>query len=166
MSQIEVSVIMPAYNCEEYIEYAIKSVLEQEINLELIIINDCSKDNLDQVVNKYINDERVIYLKNDTNLGVAQTRNRGVQIAKGKYIAFLDSDDWWDPYKLVKQINALENSGCVICSTARELYTSKGETTGKIIEVPERITYNKMLYSNLINCSSVVIESIISSISI
>ena len=158
MSQIEVSVIMPAYNCEEYIERAIKSVLKQEVALELIIINDCSKDNVEQIINKYIKDKRVVYVKNEENLGVAKTRNKGVSLAKGEYIAFLDSDDWWESRKLSKQLNALKNSDCVMCSTAREIYTSEGETTGNIIKVPERITFKKMRYGNIINCSSVLIK--------
>ncbi|MBE5934332.1 MAG: glycosyltransferase family 2 protein [Lachnospiraceae bacterium] len=158
MSQIEVSVIMPAYNCEKYIEKAIKSVLKQEVNLELIIINDCSKDNLEEVVNKYIKDRRVVYIKNEANLGVAMTRNKGVEMAQGEYIAFIDADDWWGHNKLSKQLKVLKESGCVMCSTARELFTSNGETVGKVIPVPARITYKKMLYGNLINCSSVLIK--------
>ena len=69
MSQIDVSVVMPAYNCEKYIGQAIESVLQQKVNLELIIINDCSKDNVDKVVEPYLSDERVIYIHNKENLG-------------------------------------------------------------------------------------------------
>ena len=68
MEKIEVSVVMPAYNCEKYIGKAIESVLEQDVSLELIIVNDCSKDNVDDVVEKYTEDKRVKYIHNEKNL--------------------------------------------------------------------------------------------------
>lgn len=158
MKQIDVSVVMPAYNCENYIAKAIDSVLEQNVNLELIIINDCSKDNVDDVVNKYLDDPRIKYIHNKENLGVARTRNKGVYMAEGIYVAFLDSDDWWAPDKLEKQLKALDETDAVMCATARELMTAAGESTGRIIEVPKRVSYKKLLYGNIINCSSVLIE--------
>lgn len=159
MSNIEVSVVMPAYNCEKYIGQAIESVLQQEVSLELIIINDCSKDNVDKVVEKYLSDERVKYIHNEKNLGVAKTRNKGVELAQGKYIAFLDSDDWWTKDKLKKQLDLMKNKDVVICSTARELMTATGMSTGRIIEVPTVVSFKKLLHGNLINCSSVLVKS-------
>ena len=159
MNNIDVSVVMPAYNCEKYIGQAIESVLQQEVSLELIIINDCSKDNVDKVVEKYLSDERVKYIHNTKNLGVAKTRNKGVELAQGKYIAFLDSDDWWTKDKLKKQLDLMRDNNVVISSTARELMTAKGQSTGRIIEVPNVVSFNKLLYGNLINCSSVLVKS-------
>lgn len=158
MSQIDVSVVMPAYNCEKYIGQAIESVLQQKVNLELIIINDCSKDNVDKVVEPYLSDERVIYIHNKENLGVARTRNKGVYTAKGKYIAFLDSDDWWTADKLQKQFELMERTDAAISATARELMYASGETTGRIIEVPDKVDYKKLLFGNLLNCSSVMVK--------
>ena len=158
MEQIDVSVVMPAYNCEKYIAKAIDSVLEQKVNLELIIINDCSKDNVDDVVNKYIDDPRVKYMHNKENLGVARSRNKGVYMAEGRYIAFLDSDDWWTSDKLEKQLKLMDETDAVMSSTARELMTASGESTGRIIEVPKKVGYKKLLYGNIINCSSVMIK--------
>ena len=160
MEQIDVSVVMPAYNCEKYIAKAIDSVLEQKVNLELIIINDCSKDNVDDVVNKYIDDPRVKYIHNKENLGVARSRNKGVYMAEGRYIAFLDSDDWWTSDKLEKQLKLMDETDAVMSSTARELMTASGESTGRIIEVPKKVGYKKLLYGNIINCSSVMIRSL------
>jgi teichuronic acid biosynthesis glycosyltransferase TuaG len=148
------SILIPAYNCEKYIGQAIESVLQQEVSLELIIINDCSKDNVDKVVEKYLSDERVKYIHNKKNLGVAKTRNKGVELAQGKYIAFLDSDDWWTKDKLKKQLDLMRDNNVVISSTARELMTAKGQSTGRIIEVPNVVSFKKLLYGNLINCSS------------
>lgn len=83
MDQVLVSVIMPAYNCASYIGRSLDSALCQDVPLEVIVINDCSKDNLDRVMQPYVNDSRVRYLKNERNMGVAETRNRGVSLARG-----------------------------------------------------------------------------------
>ena len=91
-----VSVIMPAYNCAQFIQKAINSVLIQDVPLELIIINDCSTDDTETVIMKNLPNSTIRYIKNKTNMGVARTRNKGVRYAKGKYVAFLDSDDWWE----------------------------------------------------------------------
>lgn len=157
MNDILVSVIIPAYNCEKYIEKAIDSALEQTIPLEVIIINDCAKDNTEEVIRKYLSDPRVRYIRNEKNLGVAKTRNRGVRLAHGKYVAFLDSDDWWEPDKLDKQLQALEREHAVLCSTARALVNPDGSPMGKVIPVKEHISYHELLKHNSINCSSVLV---------
>lgn len=151
-----VSVIMPAYNSENYIDTAIHSVLIQDVPFELIIIDDCSTDHTKQLLSKYESKHNIIYVKNECNIGAAASRNKGVSLAKGKYIAFLDADDYWLPHKLSRQLDALDAKQRVLCSTARELMTPEGKLTGKIIPVPENITYNMMLGQNLINCSSVL----------
>lgn len=151
-----VSVIMPAYNAEKFIDTAIHSVLIQDVPLELIIIDDCSTDNTKYVQVNYQNHSNVIYVRNENNLGAAASRNKGVAMSKGKYIAFLDADDYWLPHKLSRQLDALLAKQRVLCSTARELMTPDGNLTGKVIPVPENITYSMMLKHNLINCSSVV----------
>ena len=87
------------------------------------------------------------------------TRNRGVKLAKGDYIAFLDADDWWEKGKLKEQLKCLEETGYVLCSTGRELIRSDGSSTGRTIPVKEKITYRELLKHNSINCSSVVIRT-------
>lgn len=159
MEEPLVSVIMPAYRCADTIKQAIDSVLIQEVPLELLVINDCSPDDLDRVMESYREEERVRYLKNEKNLGASGTRNRGVQMARGTYTAFLDSDDWWEKGKLKKQIDLLERENAVLCSTARELITPEGKRTGRIIGVREEITYRSLLLHNSINCSSVVLRT-------
>lgn len=154
-----VSVIMPAYRCAGTIDTAIVSVLEQEVELELIVINDQSPDQLDQVMAGYGGDSRVRYVKNEKNLGAAGSRNRGVRMARGKYIAFLDADDWWEPGKLAAQIALMEKKKVVLCSTGRELVTPEGQPTGRVIGVKEEITYRDLLRHNCINCSSVVLQT-------
>lgn len=107
-----VSIIMPSYNTGGYIAQSIQSVLAQTYpNWELIIVDDCSTDNSDEVVAKYLSDSRIIYLKNEINSGAAVSRNRALKEAKGKWIAFLDSDDLWHPEKLEKQVRFMEDTG-------------------------------------------------------
>lgn len=152
-----VSVVMPTYNCAQYIQKAIDSVLIQDVPLELIIVDDCSGDNTEQLLLKYAEYPNVYYYRNNYNMGAANTRNRGVSLAKGKYIAFLDSDDYWLPNKLSKQLDAIEAKNRVLCCTARELMTTDGKLTGHIIPVKENISYSMLLKTNMINCSSVLV---------
>ena len=100
-----VSIIMPSYNTAKFISETIKSVLAQTYtNWELIIVDDCSTDNTDEVIKPYLSDPRIYYIKNEANSGAAVSRNRALREARGKWIAFLDSDDLWLPEKLEKQI--------------------------------------------------------------
>ena len=100
-----VSIIMPSYNTGRFIKESIESVLAQTYsNWELIIVDDCSPDNTDDIVAPYLTDDRICYIKNEKNSGAAVSRNRALREAKGKWVAFLDSDDLWHPDKLEKQI--------------------------------------------------------------
>ena len=107
-----VSIIMPSYNTAKYISDSINSVQNQTyINWELIIVDDCSTDNTDEVIACYSSDKRIRYIKNEVNSGAAVSRNRALREAKGKWIAFLDSDDLWVNDKLEKQISFMEENG-------------------------------------------------------
>lgn len=152
-----VSVIIPAYNCEKYLAQAVESALAQQVPLEVLVINDCAKDGTEDVMKQYQNHPAVRYIKNEKNLGAAQTRNRGVRLAHGKYVAFLDADDWWEPDKLRKQLDLMEHENVVLSCTARELVNLDGETFGKVIPVSAEIDYRRLLRHNCINCSSVVL---------
>lgn len=153
-----VSVIMPAYRCAKTINQAIDSVLRQEVPLELIVVNDCSPDELDAALQRYADDPRVHCRKNEHNSGAAVSRNRGVSMARGRYVAFLDADDWWEPEKLKKQLALLEQTGDVLACTGRRLCSPEGEDLGKCIPVKSRITYKDLLHHNSINCSSVLLR--------
>ena len=158
MEKPVVSVIMPAYNCEKFIAKAIESVLVQNVSLELIILNDCATDGTERVIQQYLSDQRIRYVKNDRNMGVARTRNEGVRMAIGEYVAFLDSDDWWEREKLSKQLALIKKEKKVLCSTGRELVDINGKLTGREIPVKETISYSMMLKQNWINCSSVLLK--------
>ena len=157
--EILVSVVMPAYNCAASIGDSIESVLCQDVPLELIVVNDRSPDDLDAAMEKYLSDERVVYVTNQVNMGAAMSRNRAMEMARGKYIAFLDSDDIWLPGKLKKQVELLEKSGNVLCCTARALMTPEGVDDGRILPVAEVISYKDLLRHNSIACSSVLIRT-------
>ncbi len=154
-----VSVIIPAYNCAGMISRAIDSALLQNVPLEIIVIDDGSTDDLEQVMRAYRDNPALSFIKNEQNLGAAGSRNRGAALAKGKYVAFLDADDYWEKEKLQKQLEKMQKTGCVLCCTARELMTPEGKLTGRIIPVKEEITYHELLHHNSINCSSVVLKT-------
>lgn len=157
MSEPLISVVIPAYNCAGAIGRAIDSALAQKVALEILVLDDGSSDGLEAVMAGYEGNEAVRFAKNEKNLGAAATRNRGVTLARGKYVAFLDADDYWTEDKLVRQLALIEQTGCVLCCTARELMTPEGELTGKVIPVKEKISYRELLKHNSINCSSVLI---------
>lgn len=159
MKEPLVSVVMPAYNSGPYIRQAVDSVYSQQVSLELIVVDDCSGDDTARQLECYRERADFRYIRNDTNQGAAASRNRGVSLAKGKYVAFLDSDDWWGEGKLKEQLQAMEESRAVLCSTGRELMGRDGRSTGKYIGVKPRVTYRELLKHNSINCSSVLLPT-------
>lgn len=152
------SVIIPAYRCGEYIEQAITSVEMQLVEYELIIIDDASGDQTEQVVQSHLANPRIHYYKNKNNMGVSYCRNKGIKMARGKYLAFLDADDWWKPEKLQKQQKIMEE-GWILCHTGRKLYKHDGTFAGGLILPPERLDVEELLKTNVIACSSVVVRS-------
>ena len=116
-----VSIIMPSWNTARFIAKSIQSVIDQTYqNWELLIVDDCSTDNTDEVVSPFLKDPRVKYFHNEKNSGAALTRNKAMRIAQGEWIAFLDSDDLWSPDKLEKQVRFMEDHGYVLSYTEYE----------------------------------------------
>ena len=159
MEEILVSVIVPAHNSTRYIRQALDSALAQDVPLEILVIDDCSQDNLAEVMEEYRQYPQVRYIRNEKNLGVAEARNRGIRMASGAYIAFLDADDVWAKEKLKKQLALIREKGTVICSTARELMNPDGTLTGYIIPVKTEYTFQEILTGNQVNCSSALIKT-------
>lgn len=157
-----VSIVMPAYNASKTIGDSIKSIQAQTVKeWELIVIDDGSTDNTSLVVAEYsLKDTRIKFIRNEKNNGVSYTRNRAVELAKGEWIAFLDSDDVWEPKKLEKQLALTKvEPNMVICYTASSFMNECGKPYNYIMEAEERLTYKLLLRKNLISCSSVMIKS-------
>ena len=144
-----VSIIMPSYNTAPYIAESINSVVAQTYaDWELIIVDDASTDNTDEVVSTAKchceRSEAIIYLKNNHNRGAAYSRNRALREAKGRWIAFLDSDDIWTPDKLEKQIAFMAKNGYAFSYTRYEEMGEDGKPTGTVVGGPNRITKTGM----------------------
>jgi len=157
---LKVSVIMPAYNSEKTIEDSVYSVLDQTFgDFELIIINDCSSDNTFGKIYKIAEeDPRVRIYSNQKNLGVAETRNKGISLASGDLISFIDSDDIWDREKLEIQLDFLNKTDADFCCSSYEFIDINGEKIGKSYNVPSLLTYEQLLRENVIGCSTVLLK--------
>ena len=155
-----VSIVMPAYNCEKYVVEAINSILAQTYrNWELLVLDDGSKDNTLRIIEEFSQkDSRIKALPNGKNIGVSATRNRGIELATGEWIAFLDSDDMWKPEKLEKQFEIVEKEAAEFLFTGSSYINEEGEAYKEIFEVPEKITYKKLRNQNVISCSSVLVK--------
>ena len=155
-----VSIVMPAYNCEKYVVEAINSILAQTYrNWELLVLDDGSKDNTLRIIEEFSQkDSRIKALPNGKNIGVSATRNRGIELASGEWIAFLDSDDMWKPEKLEKQFEIVEKEAAEFLFTGSSYINEEGEPYKGIFEVPEKITYKKLRNQNVISCSSVLVK--------
>lgn len=155
-----ISVIMPAYNSEKYIGDAITSILKQTYdNYELIIVDDCSTDNTANIIKGYMSqNNKIRVIKNSENIGVAQTRNKGVSEAKGDWIAFLDSDDLWKNNKLERQLKLAQSKQCRFLFTASTFIDRNGQLYNWIFEIPDQVCYKELLKQNVISCSSVLIK--------
>ena len=153
-----VSIIMPSYNTADYIAESINSVIAQTYtNWELIIVDDCSTDDTDAVVTEF-HDDRIIYLKNDKNSGAAVSRNRAIMEAKGRWIAFLDSDDLWLPEKLEKQIHFMEENYYHFSYTNYAEINSEGKKTGILVTGPKKITKAGMFNYCWPGCLTVIYD--------
>lgn len=155
-----ISIVMPAYNCEKYIVQSINSILQQSYrNWELIVIDDCSTDNTPLILEQMQKeDTRIKYYRNEFNSGVSETRNKAIEIAKGEWIAFLDSDDMWEKFKLEKQILFSRKNNCKFVFTGSCYINEKGDKFNGIFQVPKRVDYKKLRRHNVISCSSVLIK--------
>jgi teichuronic acid biosynthesis glycosyltransferase TuaG len=155
-----VSIITPSYNSAKFIKYCVDSVLSQTYeNWELLIIDDCSRDNSRDVILELSSlDERIkpIYLKG--NIGAAAARNVAIKKSKGKYIAFLDSDDIWKLDKLEKQIAFMKKNDFAFTFTSYQLISEDGEEKSSVIKAPKRMTYHSYLKNTIIGCLTVVID--------
>jgi len=152
-----VSIITPSYNSAYYIEATISSVLEQSYqNWEMIIINDASTDNSLNIIKKYISiDSRIKLHRNVKNIGVAKSRNKGMEICTGDYIALLDSDDIWFSQKLEKQIQFMQSKNILMSYSNYNTIDEKSKTINQF-QTKDKITYYDMLKTSTIGTLTTV----------
>ena len=154
-----VSIIMPSYNTAKYIADSINSVINQTYkNWELIIVDDCSIDNTDEIVNKFLKDRRIKYFKNEKNSGAAISRNKALREAKGRWIAFLDSDDLWEPLKLEKQINFMEKNMYSFSYSYYQEINEQGKNLGVEVQGPKKISKFSMYNYCWPGCLTVIYD--------
>ncbi|WP_329903753.1 glycosyltransferase family 2 protein [Porphyromonas pogonae] len=155
-----VSIIMPSYNASRFISEAIESVIAQTYSFwELIIVDDCSQDNSLKIINDYIlKDDRIKVIPLKSNVSAAEARNIALRNAKGRFIAFLDSDDVWKSDKLMIHINTMRNNNWAFTFSNYELMREDGTLLNKVIEMPIEIDYSHYLRNTIIGCLTVVID--------
>ncbi|RXJ95888.1 glycosyl transferase [Arcobacter sp. AHV-9/2010] len=155
-----VSIITPSYNSSKFISKTIESVLSQTYkNWEMIIVDDVSSDNSNEIIESYIQkDSRIKLIKLEQNGGAAIARNRAIEEAKGRYIAFLDADDIWKDKKLEKQIEFMQRNDYAFTYTAYEKVDEHGKVFGKI-GVPSKVSYNQLLKTCVIGCLTAVYDT-------
>lgn len=156
----EVSVIMPAFNSEATIDAAIVSVREQSFSdWELIIIDDRSSDRTrEKIASWEFVDERIHAVFLNCNGGAAAARNAGLDMAAGRYMAFLDSDDRWKPEKLENQLAFMKSHHYAFTFTGYEYILADGTANGKKVTAPKQVSYTDMLKNTIVGCLTVMID--------
>lgn len=152
-----VSIITPSYNSEQHIKLTISSVLAQTYqNWEMLIIDDCSNDSSVSIIEEYTLDEpRIKLLRNTKNMGVAQSRNKGITASSGDYIALLDSDDIWFPIKLEKQLQFMLDKNILMSYSAYNTIDSNNNILG-YFPVKEKTTYSDLLRTSTIGTLTMI----------
>ena len=147
-----VSIIIPIYNVEKYLNKCIKSLLESSYkNLEIILINDCSPDACEEIIEKYSEkDKRILYVKNTENLRVSETRNRGLKRATGKYIMFVDGDDYISTDWIENLVETIEEKSADIVIGAAKQFNEQEEKDYKISDLDREkwIDFSKVRMNN------------------
>ena len=156
-----VSIIMPSYNCGRYVEDTIRSVQKQTYqNWEIIFVDDFSTDDtVSRVLSMRENDSRISLYHNVRNRGAAISRNNALRHAKGRWIAFLDSDDLWEPEKLEKQIRFMEENNYKFSYTCYSEMDGDGNDTGVVVSGPDKITKEGMFAFCWPGCLTVMYDA-------
>ena len=155
-----VSIVMPAYNSEEFISDAIASLQVQTYaDWELIIVDDASADMTAEIGQKYaVADSRIQCLRQAYNTGVAEARNRAIRVAQGRYLAFLDSDDLWLPHKLEHQLAFMRCNEYVFTYTEYRQFHEDPAIPGALIRTQDSVNYHDLLKGNDIGCLTVMLD--------
>lgn len=159
-----ISIIVPVYNAGKYIRETIACVEAQTYeNWELLLVEDCSTDDTPEIIGEYMagqGDSRVRLIRQPSNAGAARARNKGLQEARGRYIAYLDADDLWEPEKLEKELRFMDEKDAAFAFTGYEFADELGMGTGKIVRVPETLCYEQALSNTTIFTSTVMFDTV------
>jgi teichuronic acid biosynthesis glycosyltransferase TuaG len=155
-----VSIVVPVYNAARFIDETIQTVLDQTYtNWELLLVDDKSTDESVKLIKPYLaKDKRIKLFNNKQNSGAAISRNKGIDAAKGRYIAFLDADDLWLPTKLEKQVEFMQAQDCAFSFTGYEFADENGKPNGKKVRVPATISYKQALKNTTISTITVMCD--------
>lgn len=158
-----VSIIVPVYNARKFIRETMDSVMAQTYpSWELLLIEDVSTDGTAAVIEEYVREkeeQRIRLIRQPENRGAARARNRGLEEAKGRYIAYLDADDLWEPEKLQHQLLFMEKNEAAFCFTGYEFADECGVGTGKVVRVPETLNYRQALGNTTIFTTTVMFDT-------
>ena len=154
-----VSIIMPTYNSSKFLKETIEGILQQSYkNWELLITDDNSNDNTIDIINHFLKyDNRIQAFFFNKNKGPAIARNNSIKYAKGRFIAFCDSDDIWKPKKLENQVRFMLNSQVGFAFSSYEMIDEKNKFKG-IVPAKPRVNYKVMLKNNYIGCSTAIYD--------
>ena len=162
MSEL-VSIIVPVYNAEKFIRETMDSVLAQTYpRWELLLVEDGSSDGSVDVIEEYIaekEESRIRLIRLPSNQGAARARNKGLEEASGRYIAYLDADDLWIPEKLEHELRFMEEKGAAFAFTGYEFADEHGVGLGKVVRVPETLEYRQALSNTTIFTTTVMFDS-------
>ncbi len=155
-----VSIVVPVYNAGAYIEETMEMVCRQTYSYwELLLVDDCSTDDSKAKIEAWCGkDERIRLIAKTQNEGAAMARNTGMEHAEGRYIAFLDADDIWLPQKLERELFFMEEKDAAFAFTAYEFGDEHAKGTGKVVHVPEQLTYRKALSRTIIFTTTVLFD--------
>lgn len=156
-----VSVIMPTYNSSKHIRAAIDSVLSQTYtNWELCITDDCSNDGTTSILAQYSEmDSRIKYCVLSTNSGAAVARNKSLEMARGRYISYLDSDDVWDSTKIELQVAFMQANDAAFSCVSYRVIDESGTSLGKTVKMPDGLDYRGFLTNNLLQTVGIMVDA-------
>lgn len=158
-----VSIIVPVYNAERFIKETMDCVVAQTCpRWELLLVEDGSSDRTVSVIEDYIREygeKRIRLIRQPHNLGAARARNRGLEEASGRYVAYLDADDLWVPEKLERELAFMKEKNAAFAFTGYEFVNEDGRSTGKVVRVPETLSYRQALKNTTIFTTTVMFDT-------